>query len=382
MRPSVRTRLTAVHSGLFLVVGGVLVLINYVLFTATLALPEQFVTVAAPSTMGSRPSTSPSPVLETARLEVAEESRPRDVLDALEAFRSSAIRTSLAQSLVALVIAVGIALVLGWIVAGRVLKPLQAITSAAHRLEATGLDRRIALDGPDDELKELADTFDGMLDRLAGAFDSRQRFVANASHELRTPLAIQRTLIEVAMVTRPEVRDLGRRLLAANERSERLIEGLLLLAQSDQGPAARTRVRLDAVVAEEVAACGPLAAEHDVRVTTELSPVAVLGDRVLLAHLVSNLVRNAVLHNVRGGSVRVSLRDSLVVVNTGEVIADDQVPVLFEPFRRLRAARTAGAKGSGLGLSIVRSIATAHHGEVTARPNPGGGLRVELILPA
>lgn len=376
-----RTRLTAVHSGLFLVVGGVLVLINHVLFTATLALPEQFVSVAVPSTSGPRPSVGPPSVLETARLEAVRDSRPQGVLDALEAFRSSAIRTSPAQSLVALVIAVGLALVLGWMVAGRVLKPLQAITSAAHRLEATGLDQRIALDGPDDELKEPADTFDGMLDRLASAFDSRQRFVANASHELRTPLAIQRTLVEVAMVTRPEVRDLGLRLLAANERSERLIEGLLLLARGDGGLAARTRVRVDLVAAEEVAACGPLAAEHGVRMTTALDPLTVLGDRVLLAHLVSNPVRNAVLHNVRGGTVRVSSGDSLVVVNTGEVITADQVPALFEPFRGLRADRTAGAKGSGLGLSIVRSTATAHHGEVTASPNPGGGLRVELVLP-
>ncbi len=286
------------------------------------------------------------------------------------------------QSIIALVIAAVLAVWLGWVVAGRVLAPLNEITTTAHRLEATRLDQRIELEGPPDELKELADTFDGMLDRLASSFDSQKRFVANASHELRTPLAVQRTLIEVALAApdaSDDMRRLGAHLLDTNERSEKLIDGLLLLARSDRGLAARELVWLDEIIDEEVESCSSLAASKEVTFDVSTRPYLVEGDPVLLAQLIGNLLRNAVLYNKPGGTVSVRLDQELVVTNTGPTVPADAVPGLFEPFRRLRD-RT-GTAGSGLGLSIVRSVARAHQGAAKARPNGGGGLVVQVNLP-
>ncbi len=300
-------------------------------------------------------------------------------------YRDSVLGTLLLQSIIALVITVVLAVGLGWLMASRVLEPLHSITRTAHQLEADNMNRRINHDGPDDELKDLADTFDGMLDRLAGAFDSQKRFVANASHELRTPLAVQRTLIEVAMGApdaSPDLARLGKHLLDTNERSEKLIDGLLLLARSDRGLSSRVPVRLHEVVEDAVESCSDLAAERDVKITRSSRSRVVVGDPVLLSHLVTNLVRNAVLYNRPGGSVRVDVggEPALKVVNTGEPIPAELVPGLFEPFRRLRTERLAST-GTGLGLSLVRSIAAAHHGSVSARPHEGGGLVLQVNLP-
>ncbi|MFC0071970.1 sensor histidine kinase, partial [Umezawaea endophytica] len=203
-------------------------------------------------------------------------------------------------------------------------------------LGADNLGRRINHEGPDDELKDLADTFDGMLDRLTGAFDSQKRFVANASHELRTPLAIQRTLIEVAMGAPdapPELARLGNHLLDTNTRSEKLIDGLLLLARSDRGLSSRERIRLHEVVADVVASSAELADSRQVEVHVSASRRIVVGDPVLLSHLVSNLIRNAILYNKPGGTVHVETgsEPALRVVNTGEPIPAEVVPGLFEP---------------------------------------------------
>jgi signal transduction histidine kinase len=296
--------------------------------------------------------------------------------------KANTMETVLWQSIIALLVAAVIAVWLGWVVAGRVLAPLHSITSTAHRLEAERLDQRIELDGPPDELKELADTFDGMLDRLASSFDSQKRFVANASHELRTPLAVQRTLIEVALGdpgASDEIRRLGAHLLDTNERSEKLIDGLLLLARSDRGLATRELVWLDEVVDDEVESCAALASEKKVTFAVRTRRYLVDGDPVLLAQLVGNLLRNAVLYNKPGGSVSVELDQELIVTNTGPTVPAQAVPGLFEPFRRLRD-RT-GTAGSGLGLSIVQSVAKAHQGSARARPNGGGGLVVQVNLP-
>jgi signal transduction histidine kinase len=377
LRLSVRTRLTAWYGGLFLLAGIALLLTNYLLVAATLPQPATFVAAvqAEPGWIATDPTI---PAARADAIQVAE--------NTAQDYRASALSTLLLQSAVALVITIGLAVVLGWVMASRVLRPLHSITETAHALEADNLDQRIALDGPDDELKELADTFDGMLDRLAGAFDSQRRFVANASHELRTPLAVQRTLIEVAMGApdvSPSLARLGQHLLDTNERSERLIDGLLLLARSDRGLSSREPVRLDEVVDDVVRSLAPLFEEHDVSVEWSPTPRTVVGDPVLLSHLVANLVRNAVLYNRPGGSVKISVGDvpALRVINTGELITADVVPGLFEPFRRLRTERLAGAAGSGLGLPLVRSIATAHHGAASARPNEGGGLLIEVNLP-
>ncbi|WNV82056.1 ATP-binding protein [Umezawaea sp. Da 62-37] len=374
LRLSVRTRLTAWYGGLFLLAGTALLVTNYILVAATL--PQAGTAVAAARAL---PAYADIPA-QSGRTEVAQ-----TIELTVQDYRDSVLGTLLLQSIVALVITVVLAVGVGWLMASRVLEPLHSITGAAHRLEADNLDQRIKHDGPDDELKDLADTFDGMLDRLAGAFDSQKRFVANASHELRTPLAVQRTLIEVAMGApgaSPDLARLGKHLLDTNERSEKLIDGLLLLARSDRGLSSRVPVRLHEVVEDVVESCSELAAERGVEITRSSRSRIVLGDPVLLSHLVSNLVRNAVLYNKPGGSVRVDVggEPALEVVNTGEPIPVDVVPGLFEPFRRLRTERLAG-NGTGLGLSLVRSIAAAHHGSVSARPHEGGGLVLQVNLP-
>ena len=378
LRLSVRTRLTAWYGGLFALAGTALLVTNYLLVAATLPDPNAFVAAVA-STELSEYAT------EATRGVAPLSAEPSVAITTVEDYRASALGTLLVQSAVALLITVVFAAWLGWVMASRVLQPLHSITNTAHQLGADDLSRRINHEGPDDELKDLADTFDGMLDRLAGAFDSQKRFVANASHELRTPLAVQRTLIEVAMGApnaTPELTRLGQHLLDTNLRSEKLIDGLLLLARSDRGLTDRQQVRLHDVVADVVTACSELAHSRQVRVLVSTKRRVVDGDPVLLSHLVSNLVRNAILYNVPGGTVHVEVdsEPALRVVNTGEPIPADVIPGLFEPFRRFRTERLA-AEGTGLGLSLVRSIATAHDGSVTGRPNVGGGLILEVNLP-
>ncbi|MFG1855042.1 sensor histidine kinase [Actinomadura geliboluensis] len=283
-----------------------------------------------------------------------------------------------------------ITLVLGWFVADRALSPLQRVTTTARRLSESTLHERIALEGPEDEIKELADTFDAMLERLGQAFDSQRRFVANASHELRTPLAINRTLLEVALgdpEASEDLRTVGRTLLATNARHERLIEGLLLLARSERELTARTPVDMAEVAAAVLEQSNRREHDNDVAVHPELTQGTALGDPVLLEHLVSNLVENAIKHNeAEGGElwIRTGMLDGYATVqveNTGPVVPAYEVERLFEPFRRLNADRVESSKGAGLGLSIVRSVVLAHRGAVYAAPRPGGGLIVTVRLP-
>jgi signal transduction histidine kinase len=305
-------------------------------------------------------------------------------------FLSAAMRTFLQTMLLVLGLMALLSLGLGWVVAGRVLRPLQRITATAQRLSERTLHQRIALDGPDDELKELADTFDGMLARLDAAFDSQRRFAANASHELRTPLAISRTEVDVALED-PDVSPAGLRAMAervrdATERSERLIEGLLTLAHSEQ----QLRSREPADLADAAA----LALEHarrqdgaaDLHVTTRLEPAPVAGDPALLDRMVANLVENAVRHNQPDGWLDVASGSGdggafVEVANGGPAIPSDQVDALFEPFRRLDGRVASPTRGAGLGLSIVRSVARAHGGHAHARALANGGLEVTVRLP-
>jgi signal transduction histidine kinase len=414
MKLSVRTRLTLTFGGLFLLAGAVLLVVNYTLVNGALPEPAAYAQrvialregawfgPAPDSSSGSIDSqpdgdpaddtkgdnASPYPTKGAAeRGDMISSVETTAILDgAVTDYRSSAIRTLLVISGLALLIVGAMAGLLGWLMAGRALRPVQRITATARRLEAEQMDKRINLDGPADELKELADTFDGMLDRLAGSFDSQRRFVANASHELRTPLAVQRTLIEVAMTdptASPELMRLGAHLLHTNERTERLIEGLLVLARSDRGLTGREPVRLDHIVAGVVDATQYLADDAGVTIESQLTPRAVAGDAVLMERLVTNVVQNAVHYNVPGGTVLVEVGEwpTLVVTNTGPPVPPDKVADLFEPFRRLDRDRTAHRTGAGLGLSIVRSVTHAHGGSVSAEPNPGGGLRVSVKLP-
>ncbi|MER6999793.1 ATP-binding protein [Streptomyces sp. NPDC000410] len=284
----------------------------------------------------------------------------------------AASQQMLMWSSLALLITAVIAVVVGWWMAGRVLRPVHEMTAQARRLSEHALDRRIAVRGPDDELKELGDTIDALLGRLETAFDSQRRFVANASHELRTPLATQRAAIQVGLEDDSPVKQV---LLDSNRRSERLIEGLLVLARGERGLAAREDVDLAEVVEEECARYG---------VSCAVAPggAVVRGDRVLLGQLVRNLVANAVTYNVPGGTVDVRVAGGdLVVANTGPVVAREDVPGLFEPFRRGEGRDRMGP-GAGLGLSIVRSVAVAHGGRVEAEPGPEGGFVVRVSLPS
>ncbi|MGW1977045.1 sensor histidine kinase [Streptomyces sp. NPDC001889] len=303
---------------------------------------------------------------------------------------------SLFWSFTALLVAALCAVVVGWWTAGLVLRPVHAMTAKARRLSERTLHERIAASGPDDELKELGDTLDALLARLEKAFDSQRRFIANASHELRTPLATQRTAIQVGLApgcTADELAAAREILLDANRRSERLIEGLLTLARGERGLEEYEEVDLGEAVAQE-------ALRH--RVTARIGGPGggsgagggvgagagagaragvVRGNRPLLDRLVGNLVANAVAYNIPGGTVSVRVAEGVITVeNTGPVIPEEDIPALFEPFRRGEGRDRMGP-GAGLGLSIVRSIAHAHDGTVTAGPGPEGGLTVTVSLP-
>ncbi|HZM80872.1 MAG TPA: ATP-binding protein [Candidatus Limnocylindrales bacterium] len=300
----------------------------------------------------------------------------------LAEIRDHILSAMLTVSLVSLGVVAVAAAGIGWWMAGRALRPLHQITATARRVADRNLHERIALDGPNDEIKDLADTFDGMLERLDRSFDGQRRFVANASHELRTPLTLNRTLIEVTLDdpdAPAQTRQLGTTLLAINQRHERLIDGLLTLASSEQALSVREWVDLAEVVRHVLASI-------DARVETNLRPALVSGDPVLLERLVTNLLDNAVRYNLpESGQVGVRTRmvngnAELIVDNTGPVIAAYDIPGLFEPFRRLPDTERQAGQGTGLGLSIVKAVAQAHHGDVTAAPREGGGLSVTVRL--
>jgi signal transduction histidine kinase len=312
---------------------------------------------------------------------------PSDVSDRA---RSDLLR----ESVFALAFGVAIAVALGWYVAGRALRPLQRITATARNLSHDRLDLRIALDGPDDELKELADTFDEMLARLDAAFASQRRFVADASHELRTPLTIMRTEIDVTLrqpnPSRERLIEMAHIVRDAIDRSERLVASLLALATTDHGLEDRTDVDLGIAVRDAVQRARPAVERRHLRMATEIADgvPAIEADPGLIDRLLDNLLDNAVRYNRDGGDVQVRLvyphNDGLllVVANTGEPIAPAVAATLLDPFRRA-ARRGTERDGFGLGLAIVRSITRAHGGEVTVSANDdGGGLTIAVTMPA
>jgi signal transduction histidine kinase len=320
---------------------------------------------------------------------------PPDVVDRLKAQYQQDHDNAMRSILVASLISIGILGVAaagsGWLLAGRALRPLRDITATARRVADRNLHERIALRGPHDEIKDLADTFDAMLERLDHAFDSQRRFVANASHELRTPLTINRTLIEVALddpQADQAMRQLGTHLLAVNQRHERLIDGLLTLASSEEQLGTREPTDLAPIAGRVVTESQAIARAEGVWIRTTLAPAPVAGDPVLLERLAHNLVDNAVRYNVpTHGWVDITTgvdgtTVQLAVENPGPHIHADELPGLFEPFRRLGATTDGDNDGAGLGLSIVRSVARAHGGEVLATARPDGGLAVRVRIPA
>ncbi|WP_169988920.1 ATP-binding protein [Microbispora sp. H10836] len=356
---TVRVRLTLIYSGIFLLTSVVLLVIVNTLLRQALA--SRIARLPAPLPGGAPPAPA------------APMDRPPDAPSPLSALVRDVIHYQWDVSVLAIGVLTVVSVVVGWVISGRVLRPLHRITSTAQRLSLSTLHERIALSGPRDELKELADTFDAMLDRLERSVVSQRRFIANASHELRTPLAVQRTAIEVGL---PEdVGEIRDTLLLHNHRIESLIDALLVLSQAEHGLERRSPVALDEVVRLVLAE----ADRGAVTVTARMEWFVVPGDPILLNRLVTNLVDNAVRYNHPGGAVEVTLAGGVLTVrNTGPEVPAERLGDIFAPFRRLHTSRRQGA---GLGLSIVASIATAHGAAVRARPNPGGGLEVAVTFP-
>jgi signal transduction histidine kinase len=369
-RRTIRLRLTLLYGVLFLVSGAALLALTYLLVATSLPVGLRVSGSAAPG----------QPLPSTSALQAQAGQQRTVALDAL-----------LVQSGIALAIMTVLSIGLGWVIAGRVLRPLRTITAAAQHTSASNLHERLALTGPDDELKELADTFDAFLGRLEGAFDAQRQFVANASHELRTPLARQRTLIEVALADpQPSVASLQAacgRALAASEQQERLIDALLTLARSQRGLRARVPIDVGAIARDVLEARRDDAERAGLTVRADLGAAPAAGDPRLAERLAANLVGNAIRHNVAGGWVSAGTavragRAVLTVANSGPEVPPVQVGRLFEPFQRLGEDRVGSEGGSGLGLSIVKAVAAAHDAWVHARALPGGGLEVRVHFPA
>ena len=404
-RPSIRLRLTAWYATIFIAMGIVLLAVSYAVVRREFRTEQGKVHVSveevAPLKSGAshrvRARVLPGLPQDNAAPVKALSSDER--LAYLQARNAYAAQVSAAndRALNNVLLAFGGALLLvtlasvaaGWIVAGRALRPISRITATARSISDRTLDARIALDGPRDELRELADTFDSMLGRLEDAFESQRRFVANASHELRTPLAIVRTELDVTLddpqTTEAELRSMARVIRDANERMERLIASLLALASSEAGIVQQRPVDLADVVAPALER-EPLFDDGSLQLEATLSPAPVVGDAVLLERLAANLVENAVRYNAVVGWVRVRTgvergEATLHVANPGARIDPAAVEGLLEPFRRMESSRARSTGGYGLGLAVVRAVAQAHGGRIAVLARREGGLEVTVSLP-
>jgi signal transduction histidine kinase len=378
-RRTARLRLTLLYGGACLTFGAVLLAITYLLtwsaLTTTLtAHPEPALpAVSTPAQQGDA--------------QQAGQSQPRDGAEQTITVDRQLL---LARSGIALVIVTVAAAGTGWLLAGRVLRPLSTITAAARRISASNLNERLALHGPDDELKELGDTLDGLFARLDASFGAQRRFAANASHELRTPLTRERTLLQVTLAdpdrTAATWEAVSRELLAANAEQEQLIEALLTLASSEAGLSQHESLDLADITKAVLDLPHPGTDRLGLNLGTDLQPAVLRGDPRLVQQLVANLIDNAVRHNIAGGDVRVTTGTSggravVSVANSGQVVPPAEIDRLFQPFQRLGTRSARRDDGHGLGLSIVRAIAVAHEAAITARPRPGGGLSVEVSFP-
>jgi signal transduction histidine kinase len=300
---------------------------------------------------------------------------------------AAALNQLMLNSGIALGIMALVSIWLGWLVAGRALRPLRTIASTAREISASNLHRRLGLEGPDDEIKQLGSTFDELLGRLESSFEAQRQFVANASHELRTPLTLERALVEVALTDRDadiaSLRMMGEQVLAVGAQQERLIEALLTLSRGQRGLDRHEPVDLLAITREALDTVD----DESLTIAPRLEPAATTGDPRLLERLVTNLVTNAVRHNTPHGRIEVRTetragRALLTIENTGPTIPPNELDRLFQPFQRLESERMNGTGGLGLGLSIVQAVATAHQATLEAQPRPGGGLHVEIGFPS
>lgn len=385
---TVRMRLTLLYGSLFLLSSAVLLAITYVL------VDHNDLFLAQATSVGGHfankrvlfSSSHPLQALPPAFAKLPGAAQLEDAARKALETRSSDLHELLIGSILALGVMAGISVVLGWAIAGRVLQPLQAMAATAQQISADNLHQRLAFQGPDDELKHLAGTIDGLLGRLEAAFSAQRRFVASASHELRTPLTLERTLLEVALADpdadAASLRAACERAIAAGEVHEHLIESLLTLATSERGLDEREPVDLSVLASRELLARHSDIEKKAIQLNADLPPAWTSGSPGLLDRLVANLVDNAVRHNIAGGSVDIATsvkpgRAVLSVGNTGLSVPAEEIERLFQPFQRLGHT----ADGFGLGLSIVKAIATAHGASILCRARPGGGLEIEVALP-
>jgi signal transduction histidine kinase len=365
-RSTVRLRFALLYGGVFLLSGAALLGVTYVL------------TRNAADHMAA----APQPASQVAQ--------PPPRTDAAQQQQAADLQALLVQSGIALGVMAVPSFALGWALAGGLLGRLRTITATARAISATNLHQRLALEGPDDELKELGDTFDGLLGRLEASFQAQRGFVANASHELRTPLARQRAVAQVALAdpeaTVDSLRLAHERALASGEQLERLIEALLTLARGQGGLERRAPFDLAAPAAEVLRTGRWQAEQQELGMRESLRAARADGDPRLVERLVANLVDNALRHNVAGGWIEVTTatregRAILSVVNTGPVVPATELGRMLRPFQRLGADRVGRRDGLGLGLSIVDAIVQAHGAALLIEPRPEGGLRVEVTFP-
>jgi signal transduction histidine kinase len=370
-RTTVRWRLTLLYSVLFLICGAALLAITYEFFI-------KFAFSYPPKAAGPNGSPANSSL---AALDAA-----------LGRVRTVYLHRLLVGSGIALGIMVVVSGVVGWVVAGRVLAPLRTITATTERISATDLHERLAMPGPDDELRLLADTIDRLLARLEAAFDAQRRFVANASHELRTPLAMMRTTLDVA-IAKPggvseQTRQLDAELRTDLEHADRLLESFLTLARAESGRLEEhNQVALDAIITACLNSRSDQIAAKQLTVETHLAAVEVTGSPTLLARMIDNVIENAVRHTEPGATVKLTLAHvdgqlaRMIADSSGRILDRDAVAQLAQPFRRLSQDRTGSQNGYGLGLSIVAAVAAAHDGSLELHPRAEGGLRVQITLP-
>jgi len=397
----VRTRLTLIYAALFFAAGLALFGLTYGLVASSLPTqPPAGATVSsreltnlhhecAGAVNGKGTSTIQGPLPSAAACKEAEAAYIAGTASGMQAQRQRALSKLLAFSLGGLAVMTAASGGLGWYMSGRVLRPVRVITQTARRASEQHLGERLALTGARDELRELADTFDDMLERLDGAFAAQRRFVANASHELRTPLTLMRTAIDVTLakpsVTPRQFTDMAVRVRRSIDRADGMIDALLTLAVSDQGTLNTETTDLATWAEDAIDAAAPEIERLDLKVDASLDPAETTGDPQLLERMIWNLVDNAIRHNEPGGwlTLRTGASDAnvyLEIANSGPFIPEDVVPSLFEPFRRMQA-RTGAREGAGLGLSIARSVVTAHRATVTARSQAAGGLKISVVMP-
>jgi signal transduction histidine kinase len=390
-RRTLRFHLTVLYSALFLVTGAGLLGITYVLVgrTGTTLIQKgqhgDVIAVNGPSS-GSHAARFGAGGASAALSQLA-----RQLKTQAAAQHAHDLHQLLTQSGLALAVMTALALALAWLTIGRALHPLRAMKTATQRITEHNLDERLGLAGPDDEVKDLADTIDGLLARLETAFEAQRRFVASASHELRTPLTLNRALLEVALADpgagAVDLRATCEELLAAGEHQERLVEALLTLATSERGLDRRDAVDLSVAARRALALHDAEAERRGLHLAVQLGHAAVQGDPDLTERMAANLIDNAIRYNRPAGRVEIRTETRydhavLTVANTGPPVPADQVDRLFQPFQRLIADRTSHPDSHGLGLSIVRAIAAAHDARLEVRPGRDGGLTVEAHFPS